>query len=66
MKTVISFDLPDERNELLLAQRGAEFFSAIIEIQNILRSIRKYDKPVEEAIKEIETIVYDCKTEDIE
>jgi len=65
MKAILEFNLPEEKPELLLAQRGPDFYCAILEIQRVIREHYKYDKKMEEAFAEIEQIVSDVKTDDI-
>jgi hypothetical protein len=65
-KVTLSFILPEEKSELLLAQRGVDFYCSILSIQRVIREHYKYDKPLKEAFREIETIVNEAKTDDIE
>lgn len=64
-KVTLSFTLPEEKSECLLAQRGADFYCSLLEIQRVIREHNKYGKTVDEAFEEIETIVNEAKTDDI-
>ena len=45
-KITMTFDLPDERDDLKLAQRGSDYYCFLFELDNELRSFLKhgYDK----------------------
>ena len=36
-KCAMTFNLPEERNEMLIAQRGIDFYCVILEIKKIIR-----------------------------
>lgn len=42
MKATLTFNLPDEKDDLLCAQRGSEYLSIIQELDEFLRSKIKY------------------------
>jgi hypothetical protein len=65
MITTLKFKLPEEDGELKMAQRGAEFYCAILEIRKSIRAHNKYGMPMREAFEEIEVIANDVNTEDI-
>ena len=43
-KCAMTFNLPEERNEMLIAQRGIDFYCVIVEIQKIIREHHRYGK----------------------
>ena len=63
---ILKFKLPEEKNEFLIAQRGIDFYCAILEIHRILRDVEKYGKKPKDALKEIEQEAFGCHTDDIE
>ena len=65
-KCTMTFNLPEERNEMLIAQRGIDFYCIIVEIRNIIREHRKYGKKLSEAFKEIEIAVNEAQTADLQ
>jgi hypothetical protein len=64
-KVTLSFTLPEEKHELLIAQRGIDFYGSLLNIQRVIREHYKYDKPIQEAFKEIEEIMCESETDDI-
>ena len=42
MKAILEFDLPEENAEYRLANKGGDYYSAISDIQDYLRSKIKY------------------------
>jgi len=64
-RATLSFKLPEDEGAFLIAQRGIDFYCAILECQKVIREHRKYDKPMEKAFEEIEQIVYEVRMEDI-
>lgn len=65
-KCTIAFNLPEERNEMLIAQRGIDFYCILLEIQKIIREHPKYGKKLSEAFKEIELAVNEAQMADLE
>ena len=65
-KCTMTFNLPEERNEMLIAQRGIDFYCVILEIKSIIREHHKYGKKLNEAFKEIELAVNEAQTADLE
>lgn len=43
MQAILKFNLPEDRDEFILAQRGASYQIALDEIDNHLRSKMKYE-----------------------
>ena len=62
----MTFNLPEERNEMLIAQRGIDFHCVILEIKKIIREYHRYGKKLSEAFKEIELAVDEAQTADLE
>lgn len=56
-KCTMTFNLPDERNEMLIAQRGIDFYCILLEIRKIIREHYKYGKKLREAFDEIKLAV---------
>jgi hypothetical protein len=44
----ITFNLPEEREELRTAQQAANYHSALWDFAQLLRNLTKYDAPLEE------------------
>lgn len=65
-KHSIIFNLPEETNELKLAQRGGEYFAALFEIANELRKWRKYDKKPKDTLEAISELIASVPMDDIE
>ena len=61
MKAILEFDLydHDDRWRHDKALKGADYYSILHDIWNVLRSVRKYDKPELEAIDEIKALMDD-------
>lgn len=62
MKSVLEFNLPEEREEFELAVNAGKYASALWEIQQELRTIWKYEEledNVYEMVDRIYTMVYD-------
>jgi hypothetical protein len=66
MKHTISFNLPDEKNELLMAERGGDYFSILWEISKELRNWTKYDKKPKDTLEAISQLIQDAPIWDIE
>lgn len=56
MKAVLEFNLPDDNNDFLVAQRGSKYLSMINEFENYLRKIYKYEEHSDEVSKKIDEI----------
>ena len=65
-KCTMTFNLPEERNEMLIAQRGIDFYCVILEVKKIIREHHRCGKKLSEAFKEIELAVNEAHTEDLE
>ena len=66
MRHTISFNLPDEKNELLMAERGGDYFSVLWNIHNELRNHYKYNKKPTDVLDAINDLVKDAPIWDIE
>jgi hypothetical protein len=66
-EVTMKFNVPEDNDELKLAQRGGDFYCTILEIQNLIRSHEKYESPktAEELVEAIKEAVYEAKTDDI-
>ena len=54
MKAILEFNLPDDDSDFLLAKNCGKYYSALHEIQQIMRKHWKYDAKMEDCWKEIE------------
>jgi hypothetical protein len=57
MKAILEFDLPEEKQAHDYAVNATEAFGALADIQQKIRSIRKYGADIESTLDEIEHIV---------
>lgn len=64
-KATLTFNLPDEDGAFKMAQRGGDYYGALMEISRVFREHRKYDKPMQECWDEIDSIVHEAKLDDI-
>ena len=55
MKAILEFDLPEERYDFYLAVKGFEWYSAMYDLDQHLRSKVKYD----DSLTDEQYIVYD-------
>jgi hypothetical protein len=56
MKATLEFNLPEEKNELRLAEQGGFYFSCLLAIGEKLRQIRKYGRLSEGKIELLDEI----------
>lgn len=56
MKAILEFNLPDEKSDFLVAQKGSKYLSMINEFENYLRKIYKYEEHSEEVSQKIDEI----------
>ena len=69
MKHIIEFNLPEEAQDLKLAQRGKDYFCVVFSVLQEIRNYLKYGhefKTVEDALEKIRESLYDAQIEDIE
>jgi hypothetical protein len=66
MKAILEFNLPDDNNDFLLAQRGRDYFSDLMEISNLLRANRKYDVSDRDTLTQITDVLAESQIYDIE
>ena len=66
-KVTMSFNTPEENDELKMAQRGGDYYCVLMEIRNIYRNHEKYGSPktASECLKSIMEAVNEAKTDDI-
>ena len=64
----LTFKLPDESSEHILALRGGEFFCALEDIKKEIRSHHKYESPktTKELLANIENILNEVNFEGID
>ena len=55
----ITYNLPKEKDDFTLANRGHDFYSALFDISNELRNWRKEYKKPEEVLEAISDIIAD-------
>jgi hypothetical protein len=62
-KVTMTFNLPEEKVELLIAQQGIDYYCALDELQRYRRQLYKYDErenvPKDEIIAKLDEILYD-------
>lgn len=56
MRVILEFNLPEEREEYLMATQAGEMSCALSDIKNYIRSRLKYEDPGSEATKDLEHI----------
>ena len=65
-QATLTFDLPEERSDFALAQKGPEYFSIICAIREQIRNHEKYDRDLNECFQTIKDLAYEANTEEIE
>ena len=58
MKHIMIFTLPDDRDELTLAEHGSKYWSALWELQQRLREKVKYGKVQKTTWEEVQDLFY--------
>jgi hypothetical protein len=66
MKAKLEFNLPDDNNAFLLAQRGVVYFTDLMEIYQLLRANRKYDVSDRDTLTQIADVLAESPIYDIE
>ena len=70
MKVILEFELPDEKNEFLLAVKGADYWNCLWELNQDCRTKTKYShtfKDADEALEYVRKyILYRVDLEEIE
>ena len=56
MKSILSFNLPEEENEFRLAQEGAKWKEVVREVDTFLRNKLKYGHDFKSADEALETL----------
>ena len=68
-KVIMEFILPDDSNDLKLAQRGNEYFCVIYDTLQEIRRYLKYGhsfQTIDEALETIREKLYEAQIDDIE
>lgn len=68
MKVILEFNLPEEEQDLLLVQRGRDYFCVIWETLQDIRGYLKHGhnfKNIDEALERIEDKLLEAKIDDI-
>ena len=60
----LTFNLPEDNSDFNNARRGGEYYSALWDIHNQLRSNYKYDQSDKETLKNIKQIIVDLYLEE--
>lgn len=55
MKIVLEYNLPDDQYDMWCAYNASHLFTAIREIEQYLREVRKYDADPKKALERIQT-----------
>jgi hypothetical protein len=64
-KATLTFKLPEEDGEFLLAKNGGKYFSALCEIRTEMRNHWKYGKKIKECWEAIEAVINDINWDEI-
>ena len=68
-EAILKFNLPDDDDAFKLAQRGSNYYCAILEVKRLLRDFKKYDnsnpKKYPDYFESIQRAVDDVQTDDI-
>lgn len=62
-KAILSFKLPEEAAEFELAQKAGAYHSMIWEIQQYVRTLRKYDGRSEISIEELASKIHEITSD---
>jgi len=65
-KATLSFNLPEDDSDFLLAKNGGKYYSALFQIQQIMRKHWKYDAKMKDCWKEIEEEINDVNLDEVE
>ena len=67
MKSILEFNMPEDKNDFKLAMNGADYFCALWDIKQLLRSYYKYDNMSDKGlIAEIQSVMDDLYLGDID
>ena len=64
-KATLTFNLPDDDSDFLLAKNGGKYYSALWEISKIIRKHWKYGAKMENCWKEIEEEINDVNLDEV-
>jgi hypothetical protein len=64
-KATLSFNLPEEDSDFLLAKNGGKYFSALWEIKQIIRKHDKYGTKMKDCWAEIEVELNDVNFDEV-
>lgn len=56
MKAILEYSLPEDREDLDLALRGAEYQAVIVELDTYLRNVLKHEEPPEQVATTMQDI----------
>lgn len=61
MKAYLKFDLPEDREDMLMAQRACEYYCMLEDVRNYARSLDKYDDresvPIDEVVSKLRELI---------
>ena len=63
IKSILEFNLPDDDYDFKCAINGPLNYAALKEIEQAIRQHRKYEQPIEETVKDIESILNEVNLE---
>ena len=66
MKSILEFNLPEDKNDFKLAMNGADYFCALWDIKQLLRDYYKHDMVQDVFMNRLIEIVDNLYLEDIE
>ena len=66
MKSILEFNMPEDKNDFKLAMNGADYFCALWDIKQLLRDYYKHDMVQDVFIDRLIEIVENTYLDDIE
>lgn len=60
MKTILEFNLPEEKREAELAMHAGDLYSTLNQVDHVLRSYLKHDGDLRDAVAECRSLICDA------
>ena len=64
-KATLSFNLPEEQDEFTLAKNGGKYYCILVDIVNIMRTHKKYDKKLEDCWEDLEEVMKEFDMDEV-
>jgi hypothetical protein len=64
-RAILTFNLPEDDSEFLLAKNGGKYYGILWEISQIMRKHWKYDEKMEDCWKEIEEQINEANLDEV-